>query len=276
MTAITNQDFTSYNGDDVYPIFTVYGSDLSTVVDISTVTQIEWFALRGEDLVQVLNKKKTLAQIAFVTSGVDGKFQVTISKTDTAALNGYFMHYARITDALGNITTIEVGRMRIGPKPLWTYDPNSISTTSLYQVRRLIGDVIANDPQMWDAEIAFEITQRSSIYGAAANCCRNIAAQYSRKVDVSSPGGLTTNYAEQAKQYLTMAREFERIAATRGAGISPYMGGISNADKATRQQDTDRVAPSFNIGMHDNLTVPGPPVGNETPTSPQGNMTNSL
>ena len=270
MTAILNQDFVTYAGDDVFPIFTVYAADLATVVDLSTVTEIVWSAIRNDDASVAVTKKKTLAQIAFVTNGTDGKFQVTITKTDTAALAGWYRHTATITDSLGNVTTVEVGRMRVGPKPSWTYDPTAIATTPLYQVRRLLGDVINNDQQLTDDEIKYFLTLRSSSHGAAAEAARSLSAQYSRKVDVTSPGPIQTRYSNQATAYAKLAVVLDQAARDRGAGITPYAGGISVQDKSNRQQDTDRVQPSFGIGMSDNLIMPVAPVGQQTPILPIG------
>lgn len=147
----------------------------------------------------------------------------------------------------------------------WTYNLTTIATSPMTQVRRLIGDVIATDQQIADEEINFSLTQRSSIYGAAADSCRYIAAQYSRKADVivQSPqgGALKTNYSQQAKSYLAMAAQFENASIGRG-GALPYAGGISVIDKQNNEADTDRVAPQFNIGMEDNY-LPEGIVGNE-------------
>lgn len=269
MTAILNQDFVTYVGDDVFPIFTVYASDLTTVVDISTAAEIAWQALRNSDSAVAVTKTKTAGQIAFVTNGTDGKFQVTVTKTDTAALSGYYRHTATVTDAFGNKTTVEVGFMRVGVKPAWTYDAQSITSSQLYQVRRLIGDVNKDAQQLFDEEINWFLTQRSSVYGAAADACRAISAQYSQKVDVTSPGEIRTAYSNQATAYARRAKELDEVARGRGAGISPFAGGISVTDKVNRQQDTDRVQPAFNIGMTDNL-IPVGPAGNETPTQPMG------
>lgn len=147
----------------------------------------------------------------------------------------------------------------------WTYDPGSIAKKPKDQVRRLIGDVIQNDQQIADEEINFALTQRSSVYGAAAECCRYISSQFSRKVDVvaqaAGGGALKTNYSAQAKAYLQMAIQFDGRAAMTGGGL-PYAGGTSVTDKQAMEQDTDRVAPQFNIGMEDNY-LPVGPIGNE-------------
>lgn len=148
----------------------------------------------------------------------------------------------------------------------WTYNPATISTTPKDQVRRLVGDVVSSDQQIADEEIIWILTQRSSIYGAAAECCRFIAGQYSRKVDTvtqtSGGGALKTNYSAQARAYASLATTLEGRSAMVGGGL-PYAGGISVTDKQKNEADTDRVAPQFNIGMEDSY-LPVGPVGNET------------
>jgi len=266
MAASVNQDFVTYVGDDVSPIFTVVDST-GAAVDISSVTEIVWICQHLDTGSAAVTLKKSTGGITFVTTGTDGKFQVAITHTITATLAGFYIHEASITDATGNVTTVSVGRMQVGVRPSWTYDASSILTVPVYQVRRLIGDVISNDPQIYDAEISFALTQRSTIYGAAAECCSYIASQYARKVDVTSPGEIRTAYSSQAAKYKGMAAFFNARSATRGGGVTPYSGGISVSDKVSIQADTNRVQPQFVLAMQDNL-IPVPVGGNELLTAP--------
>lgn len=156
----------------------------------------------------------------------------------------------------------------------WNYDPSTISSSTMTAdgmvVRRLIGDVLAGDQQLADAEIMLALSQYPNRYLAGAECCRWISAQYSRKVDLVQ-GELKTNYSQQAKSYADRARELQDMGMSRGAGAMPYTGGISVSDKDTNEADTDRVAPQFNIGMDDNLLLGT--VGNQTPNFPSGGGT---
>jgi hypothetical protein len=131
------------------------------------------------------------------------------------------------------------------------------------QVRRLIGDVLPGDQQMQDEEINWILTQWSNIYLAAAECCRDIAAQFSRKVDTVQ-GELRTLYSAQQRAYAQRGAELQQLGMARG-GVVPYAGGISIADKTNQVLDPDRVPPQYNIGMDDDL-LPVGPVGNQTPT----------
>lgn len=262
--ASLNQDFTTYQGDYVVPVFTVYDPE-NVIVDISTVSEITWYVRRDTATAVLLTKTMSGGEISFVTNGSDGKFQVTVDSASTAGLDGFYMHYATITDFSGHITTVTVGRMHVGLKPTWSYNAAAIADVPLYQVRRLIGDVIQNDAQLLDDEILFSISVWSDNYLAAADCCRNISAQYARKIDVTAPGEIRTNYSQQTKNYAARAADLERLAFSRGGGAFVFAGGISIESKESYEADTDRVQPQFNIGMFDNLNAPVPPVGNETP-----------
>lgn len=270
MAAIYNQDFLTFAGDDVFPIFTVYDPN-GNIVDISTVTDIQWYAKKtADDVVPEASASKVGGTIAFVTNGIDGKFQVTLTKVVTAALSGNYQHIAKIIDGLGNVTTVTVGTMKVGIKPTWNYDAASVSTSPLMAVRLWVGDVNPNDQQLQDSEILYFISQKSSVIGAAADCARSIAARYSRMVDTTSPGNLQTHYSQRATAYMKMSVELASEARKRGAGVMPYAGGISVVDKTTIQQNNDRVQPSFNIGMTDNQ-IPVGQIGNQTPTLPNNN-----
>lgn len=143
----------------------------------------------------------------------------------------------------------------------WTYNPAQLSTSSLFQVRYLMGDTISTDPQVQDEEINWALTQRATTYGAAAIVCRALAGRLSREVDTVDRE-LRDSISQRARAYSVMANSYEIQAATRGGGL-PYAGGISIIDKENQQNDTDRVPPQFQIGMDDNLIDPIGPAGNE-------------
>jgi hypothetical protein len=144
----------------------------------------------------------------------------------------------------------------------WTFDPTLLAGSPLFQLRSLIGDTLASDPQIADEELAFYQTQRASLYGAAAMACRTLASKYSRSVTQAS-GTTKFNFTDLSKAYAARAVAFELMAS---AGMMPYAGGISIADKAAQELDPDRVGPQFNIGMDDN-EIPVAPEGNETETT---------
>ena len=128
------------------------------------------------------------------------------------------------------------------------------------QTRFLVGDTDSTNQLVQDEEILFAVSLRSSIYGAAAVCCRNLAARFSILAD-SSQGPLHTSLSQKARNYRMMAGQYENEALSRGA-LPGYAGGISVTDKVMNEEDPDRVAPSFNVGMDDNF-YPIAPAGNE-------------
>lgn len=143
---------------------------------------------------------------------------------------------------------------------VWTYNQATLATVQKDQVRLLIGDTLYTDPQMQDEEIFYFLAQRSSTYGAAAECCRTLQARFSRSVDRTA-GTNKVMYSQMAKAYSAKAEEFEAKAAATGAGL-PYAGGISIADKLQQETDGDRAPPQFQIGMDDDF-LPVGPAGNE-------------
>lgn len=257
----TGQDFTIYAGDAANVIFTVTsdGTASGTPVDISSVTQITWIAQRNQGAAAVLTKTKTGGAITFVTSGTDGKFQLALANADTTGLTGFYLFLATITDNTGKISTVALGRMDVGVAPIWTYsgDP-SLSTKDA--VRFLIGDILAGDPLLQDAEINYAITLRTTAYGAAAQCLRTLASQMSRQAD-STQGELRIGYSSKARAFAKRADEYEAREAIAGSGMA-WAGGISLADKMAREQLTDRVKPQFNLGMTDS-DIPVGQGGNE-------------
>lgn len=149
----------------------------------------------------------------------------------------------------------------------WSYSVADLATSAKDQVRLLIGDTVSSDAQLQDEEISYYLTTRSSAYGAAAECCRTLANQYSRSVD-SAAGDTKEAYSQMAKAYALRAVQFESAAAQGGSAL-PYAGGISEADKLSQEQNPDRVPPVFTIGMDDNM-LPVPAAGNETTSALSG------
>lgn len=138
----------------------------------------------------------------------------------------------------------------------WTYDIATLSSNRVSQLRWLVGDILQKDPQMQDEELAFALSQRSSIYGAACDVCLALAARLSREAD-SSQGPLRTAYSTRSRAYAQRAAQYEVMAFARSGGL-PYSGGISVADYQTMADNPDRIGPQFQIGLDDSDTPVGP------------------
>lgn len=144
----------------------------------------------------------------------------------------------------------------------WSYNPSLVAKNAKDAVRLLIGDVLMADPQLQDEEINYMVSQRSTLYGAAAECCRSLAARFSRSVDQQA-GTSKLFYSQMAKAYTQKTIEFELNATLSGAAV-PIMGSISISDKQAQELDTNRVRPQFTIGMMDGTLPVAQTGGNET------------
>lgn len=134
----------------------------------------------------------------------------------------------------------------------WSYNPSLLATTAKDAVRLLIGDVLSCDPQLQDEEILYLISSRGSLYGAAAECCRALAAKFARSVDQQA-GTSKLMWSQLAKAYTAKSIEFETKAAIFGTAL-PYAGGISISDKHMQEINMDRVIPEFTKDLNDDKT----------------------
>jgi hypothetical protein len=137
----------------------------------------------------------------------------------------------------------------------WTYDPAQIASSPLMQLRWLIGDTLTKDQQLQDEELTWAMTQRTSIYGAAADACRSLAGRMAREAD-STQGSLHTLYSAKSRNYRAMSGTFEVQAMARSGGL-PYSGQTSKTDYQAMLADPDRMGPQFNIGLEDNYLPAG-------------------
>lgn len=131
----------------------------------------------------------------------------------------------------------------------WSYSGNP-SSSSKDKVRFLIGDTDITDPQLSDEEVNAILADFPNVYSAAIQLVRGLIAKYARKVD-KSVGDLSISYSKIGDSYRALLASLQSQAAVAGAVAPPYAGGISVSDKNAQDSDTDRVPPTFAIGMHD-------------------------
>ncbi len=130
----------------------------------------------------------------------------------------------------------------------WTYIPSQLDSSTLYQVRLLVGDTDTTDQQMQDEEINFYLAQEPSVRLAAAEVCKALASKYARFVN-ASVNGVSESASDKAKAYRERAKELE---ADDNKLALPVFGGITVAEQQAADQDSSKVQPSFKIGMNDN------------------------
>lgn len=101
---------------------------------------------------------------------------------------------------------------------------------------------------MQDEEITYALAQNPDVRLAAAEIADRIALKFARQANIAV-GDTRVWYSDRAKQYQAMAKEL-RVQSTMRVAV-PYAGGISESDKQTYEDDTDRVAPAFRRDLHD-------------------------
>ncbi len=134
----------------------------------------------------------------------------------------------------------------------WTYS-GSPGSNDRDAIRFLVGDTDHEDPLANDEERAWAITQEGNIFLSAAMVARAVGGRFTTQVDLKV-GDLAISHSKKATQFETLAKKLE--ARGRAKGGVPYAGGISNTDKQSRQDDTDRVTPAFSRSMHDSPELP--------------------
>lgn len=93
------------------------------------------------------------------------------------------------------------------------------------------------------------IDEEKTLYGAAYRAAEILARKFSFKADIAL-GDYREAFSDRAKRWQELAAELRRKAAVYGA--TPYVGGISKADKERIESDADRPEPDFRRGMWDN------------------------
>lgn len=129
----------------------------------------------------------------------------------------------------------------------WSY--NGALTNDRDKVRLFLGDTDSDDQlPVSDAEVDYALTEQGSIRAAAALCAEWLAARYTREVS-KSVGSLSIQLADKARQFRELAAQ---LRANSALYALPYAGGISIANKDSREDDSDRVEPAFYKGQLDN------------------------
>src|SRR5574343_147039 len=122
----------------------------------------------------------------------------------------------------------------------WTYSGDPSSST-LDEVRFLIGDTDTNDQLLSDEEITYLIGVNADQgtgyhnYLAASSACNAIAAKYAKMSD-KTVGSLSIRYSQKHSQYLALAQDLLKKATTGvnarkpgapvlGGGGETYLGG---------------------------------------------------
>lgn len=134
----------------------------------------------------------------------------------------------------------------------YTYDGDPDGTGSAAQqrdaVRFLAQDTVAT-MRVSDEEIAWLISTEPNVYIAAAMVAELIAQKLAGGIGVTSKKVEDFELSYSTSDYLALAKSLR----ARGAGHQlPYCGGISLAEKAAVEADTDVPLVAVRRGQHDN------------------------
>lgn len=123
------------------------------------------------------------------------------------------------------------------------------ATVSADELKFILGDLSTSSSGelLKSAECSYLIARFGNAKAAAPAGARAIAAMFADQVS-KAVGDLRLEAQQKFEHYSTLAKSLERDVAITAV---PYAGGISRSDKDAVVGNTDRVAPSFMVGLHD-------------------------
>lgn len=134
----------------------------------------------------------------------------------------------------------------------WSYTGDM--SIDLNYVRTLIGDTDTNDQQFSDQIINGMLARVGDALGTAITLATGLVAFYSRRVDTSIDS-IRVAMGQRTEHYKTLVSQLKAMAAaSTSMACAPIVCGVSVGDMISADQDTDRVASRFLVGM---MEAPG-------------------
>ena len=131
----------------------------------------------------------------------------------------------------------------------FTYSGNP-AESNLDKVRFLVGQTSTSDDVLLeDEEITWAIGDQPNVTYAAAVCCETLATRYALEATAMSVGQTRITWTDRAKWYREQSNILRRKAML--SGVTPFAGGVSQSDKDTRADDSDRLRAFTKIGGMD-------------------------
>lgn len=127
--------------------------------------------------------------------------------------------------------------------------------TDIEKLRILIQDPADGSELLSDDDLTAILEIESSIYRAAALCCKSLAAKYAQKVSITA-GPTKIENQQKFEHYRDLASEYDKRAAEGGGGSGsgscrPVVTGVSRAEMKLQAENDDRPDNAFTIGMFD-------------------------
>ena len=114
-------------------------------------------------------------------------------------------------------------------------------------VRLMIGDTGTSITKLSDAEIDYFITKNGSLFAAAADSARAIAANIAKNIQRSGVG-ISDDPGDSVQSYLDLAEMLESRSYTDAVEI--FSGNKSKDKKEDFREDTDTTKSTFRRGLH--------------------------
>jgi hypothetical protein len=130
----------------------------------------------------------------------------------------------------------------------WSYDPNQLAASELYQIRFELQDTDPSEMLIQDEEIRWIITQESTLTLAAARGAEIIARLFARQADSVTNPTVKLEFKSRVKAYHDLATTLRKRAS---AARAPVLVSTSQSAKDAAMQNTDRTGPYFRRGMMD-------------------------
>lgn len=123
-------------------------------------------------------------------------------------------------------------------------------------VRLLVGDISTSTSAelLSDVDYDFFLSATPNQYAAGSLAANSLAMTFAGDGTEKQVGDLRIKRA-QAAEYRDLSRQLKLMSALQSG---PYAGGISLSDKASVEQDTDRVRPAFERGQFANPSAVSP------------------
>lgn len=131
----------------------------------------------------------------------------------------------------------------------FSYNPDLAGSSGLSFVRMRVMDTSSGSYKLEDEEIDSLLTvYGSNKYLAAAAAADQIGASYAVRTD-KTIGKLSIRGGSLSQQYFNLGKRLRYEAQLQA---TPFAGGISQTQKDSEIQDTDRVKPAFEVEQFDN------------------------
>jgi hypothetical protein len=136
----------------------------------------------------------------------------------------------------------------------WTYSGNPASS-SLDAVRFLTGDTVQTESwTLNNEEINYLIgLSPTNVYLAAARAAEAVVSKFGSMQQSKTIGDLSISWSNRFTQFQEVARSLKARATLTSVAV--YVTGMSQAEKADANADTDRIAPAGRIdGMSQDIS----------------------